>query len=719
MNFRIYILLLLVGLVSVSFGQEYVTGIQINEVVADKAAKLEAEMVSQRNIDEETSEPLLLPFFDDFSITSIYPNSELWDGNSVFVNKDFAYMPVNIGAATLDAIDSKGEVYKTASWIPFRADILMSNPIRLDSIFSPIGKKLTPADSVYFSFFYQPQGVGDAPQESDSLILEYSRETGDWVYSHMDSVKVLVDSIMAYHNYPHDTIFALDTLWPPSGCNPDVFTITYKNLYKGDSVDVACDSVFIPEVVWDHIWYSEGLKLDEFYETHSTYMVQVNIPILDTLYFTDNFRFRFRNYASVSTENYPASWRSNADQWNIDYVYLNFNRSAGDTTYRALTFSQRAPSFLKNYEVMPYRQYRYSPTSNTNIDFRMYIANLDNVEHNTRYSYHVNQVNGDFNYSYDGGSCNLRPFYEVGFQECSGCGTAHACPPVNSVFSLDYDRDTTSYIIKHYISDSSDQNSIVDSAIYHQGFYNYYAYDDGTPELGWGVDGAGGSQIAYQFTLNMADTLWGVQMYFNRTVNDANEFYFDLVVWSDNNGKPGEIIHRLESQKVRWQDEGIYHFYPYMLEEPLVVSGTIYIGFEKLQKDNMNIGMDANNNRQDKIFFKSDVNWQNATVPGALLIRPMIGSNMILSVDELVPENSAEVLKVYPNPASTSFSVGNIEIQNNPQAQLMIMNIFGQRVHHQVGINSTVGIENLNTGIYIVKVQSANKHYSAKLIINR
>lgn len=715
MNFKIYIIFILSGFIFTAGAQEYVTGIQVNEAVAIEAVKMDINNnQSSRDIEDEDTDPVLLPFFDDFSTSNISPDQMKWDGYSVFVNKDFAYMPVNVGAATLDAIDNKGKVYKDATWVPFKADELMSNTIRLDSLFDPITRKLSPADSVYFSFFYQPQGVGDAPQESDSLILEYSRETGDMVFSHMDSVQVSVNIYMQSEN---DTIWPLDTLWAPGGCNPEVFTINYEILVWGDEIEVACDSVFVKEVVWDRIWYAEGMSLEDFYTEHGRYMKQVMIPITDTSYFKDNFRFRFRNYASVSNENYPASWRSNGDQWNIDYVYLNWNRFKGDTTYRALTFSQRAPSFLKNYEVMPYRQYRYSPTSNTNPDFRLYIANLDNIEHNTKYSYHVQQVNGSFAYSYDGGSCNLMPFYEVGFQQCVGCGSAHACPPVNSVFSLDYDRDTTSYIIKHYISDSSDQNSIVDSAIYHQGFYNYYAYDDGTPEGGYGVQSDIGS-IASQFNLNVADTLWGVQMYFNRTLNDANEFYFDLVVWSDNNGKPGEELFREEGKKVEWED-GLYHFYPYMLDEPKVITGTVYIGFEQVRKEYFNIGLDANNDNQDKNFAYYFDEWHKSTVPGSLMIRPMVGPEMILSVNNSSDNEEIAELKIYPNPASTYFRIANSDIKDDPNAELAIFNIYGQKVHQQIGVNSIVHTTSQSPGVYIVKIQSHGRNYSAKLLINR
>jgi|FLOH01.1.fsa_nt_gi hypothetical protein len=717
MNFKILTTTILLGISSLVFSQEFVTGIQINEAVVLEAKKIALENNSCNCGSDRNVVSNLLPFFDDFSTSNIFPDQSLWDGRSVFVNKDFPYMPVNIGAATFDAIDSSGNVYSNGTIAPFQADKLTSQNIRLDSIFIPVGRKLTPADSVYLSFFYQPQGVGDDPQLRDSLILEFSRHTGNMVFSHMDSITV---NSNIYLQNPGDTIRFLDTLWAPAsmGCNPLVFTIAYVNIPWGDSVTVGCDSVFIPEIDWDLMWFSEGSTLEEFNAIYNKNMVQVMIPVVDTAYFSDKFRFRFRNYASLANENYPASWRSNGDQWNIDYVYLNYNRSAGDTTYRALTFSQRAPSFLRNYEVMPYRQYRFSPTQNTRESFQMYIANLDNIEHNTKYSYHVKQVNGTFGYDYFGGSCNLLPFYEDGFQKCVGCGAAHACPDVNSLFALDYDRDTTSYIIKHYISDSSDQNSIVDSAIYKQGFYNYYAYDDGTPEVGWGVDGATGAQIAYQFALSMSDTLWGVQMYFNRTLNAANEFRFDLLVWSDNNGRPGEEVYRLENQKVEWEN-GLYRFYPYMLSEPKVMAGVFYIGWEKYQPDNMNIGMDANNDKRDKIFYKTDSVWFNASVPGALMIRPIVGSNMVLSTEEVINDKEINRIKVYPNPASTYFTFSNEEIKNDPSAELDIINMFGENVVNKKGLIGNINISSLSAGIYIVRVNSNNIYYTAKLLINR
>jgi len=710
----LWIALLLFGFQAHS--QVVLVGLQTNEAVRMEANKLNAETDFCNCKSEEIIQPALsLPFFDDFSVSTIVPNTQLWEGRSVFINKDFPFLPPNLGAATFDAIDSLGAVYTDAVWFPPTVgDRLTSRTIRLDSV-TLIQRALSPADSVYLSFYYQPQGVGNDPEPWDTLVLELGIPSGDSAFVRMDSIKVIADLLM---ESGQEAFVMFDTLWAPVslGCNPLVYMINYdpEPIVRGDSITILCDSVYEPVTSWEKVWWSEGMKLSEFQQIYGKNFVQVMIPILDTTWFNPAFQFRFFNYISIATDMYPFE-KSNGDQWNVDYVYLNYNRSAADTTYRALAFSQRAPSFLRDYQVMPYRQYRDDPTNSVSQQFRMYISNLDNVAHNTAYEYHVNQVNGSYGYRYDGGSCNLSPSYEDSLQSCVTC-PAHACPPVQALFNIDYELDTTSYIIKHYISDSSDQNPIVDSAIYRQGFYNYYAYDDGTPELGLGLSPTG-SSLAYQFIVSMPDTLQGVQMYFNKTLNDVNEIYFKLKVWSDNNGQPGEVIYEQENVKVAWAN-GLYHFYPYMLENPIIVSGTFYVGWEKYTSSFLNIGFDSNNDKSDKIFSNSVGEWETSQFEGALLIRPIVGSRSVLGISE-ASSSSITQIKVYPNPASTWFSIAQSDLVNNSELQLDIVNLLGKKVMTQKGIGQQVNIEKLPSGLYVVKIQGNNRYYTAKLLINR
>ncbi len=707
--FNIFVIILIFQTIN-TFGQEFVTGISVNEKVAainKKLIKTQKNCSCSKHISKVHK---TLPFFDDFSKTKTIPDTSLWIGRSVFINENFAFRPLNKGVATFDALDSTGNIYKNADYIAFPADVLTSVPLRTDSVFNPVKHKLTPADSLYFSFYYQPQGIANDPEPWDTLLLEFSYFTGDTVFSHVDSIWV---SASTYLTNQQDTIKPFDTLWAPPGCNPNMYKINYQTITWGDWIQMPCDSVMVPERKWKEVWKTEGMTLDSFRNKYGKNFVEVMIPITDPIYFYNGFQFRFRNYASIANDIIP-SWKSNVDEWNIDLVYLNYNRNIADTTFRMLTFSERAPSFLKHYEVMPFRQYRADPVNTLADEIHLYIANLDKVEHNTKYRYNVYNSDGTFYYGYDGGSCNLPPVYSYGFQNCNtSCGAAHACPPVQSSFSYNQSADTASFIIKHYISDSSQSNILVDSAIYGQGFYNYFAYDDGTPELGYNLEPAY-AQLAYQFKLIIPDTLWGLQIYFNHTQNNANANYFNLKVWADNNGKPGELLYREDGEKVEWSN-GIYAFYPYMFSKPIVVSGTIYVGFEQLQQGGLNVGFDANHDSREHIFYNVENNWYQSNFAGALMIRPIIGSNLILNVKKYDMIKN-QPLKVYPNPA------GNIlffKLPGNDKyktLKVQIYSLYGSVLENVEVDNNQINITGLNDGMYILRLFSGNKFYITKFL---
>ena len=714
MNIKIIIFLLFAFSMNLLKGQEVLSGLQINESVKEQHNILKENKESYF-LSTDDNNKLELPFFDDFSTSKIYPDIIKWADKDAFINSDFSFRPTNIGVATLDAIDQSGAIYKNADWIPFQADFLTTNSIRMDSIFNPVTRKLSPSDSIYLSFYYQPQGMADAPDSWDTLVLELRRPTGDTIFSHFDSITT---NIEYYLENETDTIFPGDTLWSPQpGCNPNVFIVNYSTLTIADKwVTVLCDSVLMPEYVWDKAWGAEGMELSEFQEETGKNFVQVMIAITDTSYFYDNFQFRFRNYASIAKDVVP-SWRSNVDFWNIDYVYLNYHRDKADTTYRKLVFSERPPSFLKYYEVMPYRQYKADAPINTlKPDIKMYMANLDKVGHNTKYRYQFEQVNGNYSKHYNGGSCNLPPFYSYGFQNCDiGCGAAHACAPTNS-FNFDFDNDTASYIIKHYISDSSEANILVDSAIYKQGFYNYYAYDDGTPEYGYGLASAG-AKLGYKFTLSIPDTIFGVQMYFNKTLNNGNEKYFDLLVYRDNNGVPGEIVIRMEGVKPQWEN-GLYKFHTYTFDEPLVLSGTFYVGWEQYEAALLNIGFDTHLNSGSNIFHNVNNTWYQSNYEGSLMIRPIFGSiggEIIFGTEE--HSVTQKKIKLFPNPTYSNFRVELSGISNPEIAEIEVFNLYGASVLKQSGINGNFDVSRFAKGIYIVKIVDGNKLFNSKLLV--
>ena len=628
MKNKLLIIILLIGLNC--HAQEYLSGFSY-----------ETNDFNENRNTRGRSEAIQLPFFDDFTDTEVFTNNVKWQNNKVLVNSGFPVFPTNYNAATFDVLDNTGKVYSHAISSPFIADSLVSKPISL--------KNLTPADSVYLSFYYQPQGNGDAPEDADSLVLMI-------------------------------------------GCQTDT------------------------SLVWNHIWSAEGMTLDSFLiANNGNYFKQIMIPVVDEKYFGNEIVILFYNYGSIPPTMYPND-RSNVDNWNIDFIYLNKKRTFDDTTFPLVTFSEKAPSLLKRYQSMPYRQYVSNPTVAVVTDYNMYIANLDSVGTSTQYTCHVENLASDWNFDYSSEWCNISPFVKTGFQNCDGNNSTQACPHLkNFLFDMNDDVDTATYHITHIITvDESTSNAKGDTLYGVQSFKNYYAYDDGIPERGYGVV-PGESCFASQFSVSTPDTLCGVYLLFNRTHKDANYDFFDIVVWNNNNGKPGNEFYRLKNQRPVWDDEEIYKFAYYPFDEILKVNGTIYVGIMQHEKESINIGFDTSNDNSQYNFYDVGYGWENSSMKGSLMIRPALGNDMTFVKEENVTQNSR--LGLYPNPSKNTVNIGELEAE--VCEEIMIFDMTGRLMKHFTN-DVNLDVSDLPTGLYMMRVVTGEgKRYTEKFMISK
>lgn len=116
---------------------------------------------------------LKLPFFEDFSQNSVYPDSSKWLDNTVFINSDLPVRPPSIGVATFDYLDAEGNPYGPLEKDKISgADTLTSQYIDLSG--------LGLSDSVILSFFYQRIGLGDYLTDKDSLKLQFRISDSAW-----------------------------------------------------------------------------------------------------------------------------------------------------------------------------------------------------------------------------------------------------------------------------------------------------------------------------------------------------------------------------------------------------------------------------------------------------------------------------------------------------------------------------------------------------------
>lgn len=572
-----------------------------------------------------------LPFFDDFTEMGNSPSQQRWQGGCVFTNSGFPCLPVNYRAATFDVVDEFGAVYKNGSSNPFIADSLMSVAIRLDSL---NGNALSPSDSVYLSFYYQAGGYGDAPENNDSLVL--------------------------YFGYGYDE-YVVDS----------VNNVTY--IYE--------------KTEWKHAWSIPGEAFDSTFK-------KVMLPITDTCFFSNRFYLLFYNYGTLPTDMYPNE-RSNMDIWNIDFVYLDANRSklSNKDPYPKVSLSGAEPRFLKRYSSMPYKHYNEtSPEVTMASTYKVFMSNLDTVTHEVRYNCTVEDNNTGGLYQVD--------TRKLGLLEYSIAGIDAIDVSLDDFrFPDNPQADSASFTIRQYIEVVDQYGDVVagDSIVSKQCFYNFYAYDDGTPENGYGLV-PDDTYFATQFNVSSPEKIFGVQMLFNQTFKNANYNFFDIYIWGNSNGKPGEVIYVLENQRPEWPDN-IYEFAYYKFEKPVQVSGTFYVGIRQHDKKTINIGFDTSFDNSKYNFYKVDEKWENSSFKGSLMIRPMVGKEYVFGVDE--NQSVTDEIVVYPNPVRDVLYLDGVE--SDECIEVTIFDVTGRNVK-SFSHSNDLNVRDLNSGLYVVRV---------------
>lgn len=687
--------------------QEILTGVVQNVPIMKMAKK---------GIPKRSSDAVKLPFLDDFSGYTGYPDSKLWQDRQGYVNTGFSVYPPSLGAVTLDILNEYGQVYPHASRVVFPADTLTSNKIRLDSNFVQ-HRPMQVSDSLYLSFYYQPAGasktypaggwelVGDSPEYSDKLVLEFGYATGNTVFAGFIYGEYVVEN-GAYYS-------AGDSIENPF--MPGTYYVFEASAYSGQTILIPADSLFVDEYVWNEVWSSNGCNVSEWVEENPyQYFKEVMIPITDSQYFRDNFQFRFRNYGSLDLDSWTSGnivgWSSNCDQWNIDYVKLDVNRTKNDLYPVDVAFVSPSISTLTEYQAMPWNQYR---PSDMITKFHNDLSNLSNTIRNTYYTYNIVKNHNQTIYVFPLNNENANPYSTDGLHKYEN----HASP--NLEMSYEYDgADSAVFTITHIFSmvGGNDDCRINDTSRFEQKFYNYYAYDDGTAEAGYGLLSTmtmPEASFAVKFTLAEPDTLQAVRMWFNHTLDDENVAEFSLMVWDDNNGLPGNILYEMPSQLPAFAEDYL-DFIPYYLETPLPISGTFYVGFHQNHDIQLNLGFDQNNDARGKFFYRTTSQWNESFYKGAPMIRPVVGKSFDHSN---VSQHDRSDIRMYPNPTT---GVVHIEVENPDEVlNYRIMNVYGQCVENGILHRNELSLERYPAGIYFAQLMTQNKPIITEKIIKQ
>ncbi len=580
---------------------------------------------TRKVLKSSANDSLELPFFDDFSSTFVQPDPSLWIDADAFVNNNYCIDPVTNGVATLDAIDYRGSIYPGSTLEPasFVADHLTSGPFKLDHL---------PGDSLYFSFVYQPGGLGDLPEEQDSLLVDF--------YS------------------PSDT-------------------------------------------AWINIWAIPGTGLHPF--------KTVMIPITETRFLTEGFRFRFRNMASLPKNNDYEDKRANVDHWNVDYIRLDQGRFAADTILRDVAFNTGIQSVLINLTSLPWSHFADARDKVFDQNVRVGYRNNDSISRNLTRSLVLEE-----------------PLY--GESYTPGLPTAQDLPAfMDTVVEFDYfypldiNRGDSAIVrIKASLRTDNIDPKVNDTVFYDQVFNDYYSYDDGTPEAGYGLRGQGtkNSSVAMKFFSYKTDKIGGVDISFNQLRDSLNlDYYFKLMVWNDNNGVPGSVLFEDEADLRPDFPSSFPGFVRYYFTEPVSVEDYFYVGWRQYNQYMLNVGLDLNNLPSPHVmFYNYQGIWEESSAPGVILLRPFLYDETLAIAES---DFESESLFIYPNPASDHLYIRIADEIDKSGLLLDLYDSSGRLVKRQVLQDGHLDVSQLPGGMYFLKLFTPGKIYHAKVLLNK
>ncbi len=602
---RAYLLILSFTALAISgFSQEVVTGLQQNTQIYDRQGS--------RDMTKSLAEPDTtgLPFFEDFIPLDIWPSEMRWTDNDVYINNTYPVNPVSQGVATFDAIDNNGLLYDEAGAFSFEADHLTSVPIDLD---------LDPSDNVFLSFFYQPQGIADAPEQRDSLVLQF--------YS-------------------------------------------------------------VADEQWHHIWKAEGTGLHNF----KPVIIKIDNP--DYLY--KGFRFRFINYASISTTIGDPAMAGNSDHWHIDYIYLNRNRSAADTIPADVAFTSPVRSVLNTYESMPWSQFRNVFLSEMGSYININYRNNDGVTRNVTRNFEIKDLYEDeVVHTFSAGATNIEPGQWISYD-------------ANLIYTFNSSQsDSALFRIRSVLITDEFDRKINDTIEYLQVFGDYFAYDDGSAESGYGINGQGASnaKVSVRFRSFEPDTLRAVRMAFNDSYQSLNRRYFNIAIWDDDNGMPGELLY--EQEEMIDPGQTVNGFIEYILNDPTAIDDYFHIGWIQQSETFLNVSLDLNTPPEGRRYYYINGIWNESEAPGSLMIRPVTGKAIIPSdIDDTMISEKGNI-SIWPNPVK---DILNIDISAFDTVREPEISIYGNdgRLIMTMERTDRIDVSSLPRGIYIIIIKTGN-----------
>ena len=176
---------------------------------------------------------------------NINDQNAYWLDNYAYHNYRFAKNPWTLGVVTFDGLDENGYPYNFGSSSVGLADVLHSKPIDMSAVSN--------ANEVYFSFLYQTEGLGDIPEETDSLVLEFYAPTVNQWFRAWSTTGAPVEDFKKVHIRIQDAkylVIAVCKAYKPASLKTpsndfEIVSTFMDTLYSSGRLKVPLDGVLI------------------------------------------------------------------------------------------------------------------------------------------------------------------------------------------------------------------------------------------------------------------------------------------------------------------------------------------------------------------------------------------------------------------------------------------------------------------------------------------
>jgi len=229
--------------------------------------------------------------------------------------------------------------------------------------------------------------------------------------------------------------------------------------------------------------------------------------------------------------------------------------------------------------------------------------------------------------------------------------------------------------------------------------------------------GSNNGLIAMQFDSYITDKLEGVDLYFTQLYDSLNlGYFFKLMVWGDDNGKPGEVLYESEiDSTVNYSDE-INKYIRFPFERTVTVSNKFYVGMMQYNQYMLNIGLDINNKTNGHLFYNLGEGWEISGAPGILMMRPYVKKPLTKVEENIFPGTE---LQVWPNPADTHLflKAGDISLDGST---VSIYDLTGKILYRDRYTGEEISTGMLNEGIYILRLDNGQSNpLTVKFLVRR